>query len=311
MRARSLLLALLGSVLLGSAGAVSVKLRPQGEELTKAVQAALAADHGSARDGAERGGREPGLRSQGLGEGGRASSRQLVAAQHEHRLCGLRSAAAQGRGGDADLFQPVLETRRRQRVGHREAGQGGERDLQRTHGMGSSGNDYYIITLILCNIRSGSRVADNQAVKLTLDSLGAHLKSGRLAPAYLVSGDEDLLVGEAADAIRAAARAAGYSEREVFTVSGAHFDWSGVLGAAQSMGLFGDQKLIEIRIPSGKPGKDGSAALQQYCDLLPEGVLTLVHLPRLDRQQLQGAWFQALERVGVSVRVDQIGRAHV
>jgi DNA polymerase III delta subunit len=149
-----------------------------------------------------------------------------------------------------------------------------------------------------------------RAMQVRSDQLPQQLARG-LKPLYVIHGDEPLLAQEAGDAVRAAARAAGYSEREVFTVSGAHFDWSGVLGAAQSMGLFGDQKLIEIRIPSGKPGKDGSAALQQYCDLLPEGVLTLVHLPRLDRQQLQGAWFQALERVGVSVRVDPIERAQL
>lgn len=144
-------------------------------------------------------------------------------------------------------------------------------------------------------------------MQVRADQLSSQLARG-LKPLYAIHGDEALLAQEAGDAVRAAARAAGYSERQVFTVSGAHFDWSGVLGAAQSMGLFADQKLIEIRIPSGKPGKDGSAALQQYCELLPEGVLTLVHLPRLDRQQLQGAWFQALDRAGVTVRVDPVER---
>lgn len=144
-------------------------------------------------------------------------------------------------------------------------------------------------------------------MQVRADQLASQLARG-LKPLYTVHGDEALLAQEAGDAVRAAARAAGYSERQVFTVSGAHFDWSGVLGAAQSMGLFADQKLIEIRIPSGKPGKDGSAALQQYCEQLPEGVLTLVHLPRLDRQQLQGAWFQALDRAGVTVRVDPVER---
>jgi DNA polymerase-3 subunit delta len=84
---------------------------------------------------------------------------------------------------------------------------------------------------------------------------------------------------------RAAARQAGYAERKVFTVSGAHFDWSGVLGAAQAMSLFAERQLIEIRIPTGKPGKDGSEALQRYCSHLSDDVLTIVHLPKLDRQQ--------------------------
>ena len=86
-----------------------------------------------------------------------------------------------------------------------------------------------------------------------------------MRPIYTVHGDEPLLAQEAADAIRAAARAAGCGERQVHTVAGAHFDWSGLLGAAQAMSLFAERQLIEIRIPSGKPGKDGSDALQRYC----------------------------------------------
>ena len=94
------------------------------------------------------------------------------------------------------------------------------------------------------------------------DQLDAQLARG-LKPLYTIHGDEPLLAQEAGDAIRAAARAAGYTERKVFTVSGAHFDWSGVLGAAQAMSLFAERQLIEIRIPSGKPGKDGGEALQR------------------------------------------------
>ena len=119
-------------------------------------------------------------------------------------------------------------------------------------------------------------------MQLKPDQLEAQLVRG-LRPVYTIHGDEPLLAQEAADAIRAAARAAGYSERKVFNVSGAHFDWSGVLGAAQAMNLFADKQLIEIRIPSGKPGKEGSDALQRYCERMPEDVLTLVQLPRLDR----------------------------
>ncbi len=129
-----------------------------------------------------------------------------------------------------------------------------------------------------------------------------------LKPVYTIHGDEPLLAQEAGDAIRAAARAAGYSERQVFTVSGAHFDWSGVLGAAQAMSLFADRQLIEIRIPSGKPGKDGSEALQRYCERLPEDVLTLVTLPKLDFQQSKAAWFGALDAAGLTVRVETLAR---
>ena len=148
-------------------------------------------------------------------------------------------------------------------------------------------------------------------MQLRADQLATHLARGGLKPLYTLHGDEPLLAQEAADVLRAAARAAGYSERQVFTVSGAHFDWSGVLGAAQSMGLFADKKLIEIRIPSGKPGKDGSAALQAYAEqiaAMADEVLTLIHLPRLDRQQLQGAWFLALDRAGITMRIDPVER---
>jgi len=129
---------------------------------------------------------------------------------------------------------------------------------------------------------------------------------------YTIHGDEPLLAQEAGDAIRAAARAAGYTERQVFTVSGAHFDWSGVLGAAQAMSLFAERQLIEIRIPGGKPGKDGSEALQRYCDAvctrLPDEVLTLVTLPKLDFQQSKAAWFLALDSAGVTLRVETLAR---
>ena len=129
-----------------------------------------------------------------------------------------------------------------------------------------------------------------------------------LRPLYTVHGDEPLLAQEAGDVIRHAARSAGYSERKVFNVTGAHFDWSSLLGASLAMSLFAERQLIEIRIPSGKPGKEGSEALQRYCEHLSDDVVTLVHLPRLDRQQLGSAWFAALEAAGVTVRVDAVER---
>jgi DNA polymerase-3 subunit delta len=129
-----------------------------------------------------------------------------------------------------------------------------------------------------------------------------------LAPLYVVHGDEPLLAQEAADAIRAAARAAGYDERQVHTVAGAHYDWSSLLGAASELSLFARLQLIEIRIPSGKPGKDGSEALQRYAAQLPADTLTLVSLPKLDGTQLKSAWFGALDAAGVSVRVEPVER---
>ena len=144
-------------------------------------------------------------------------------------------------------------------------------------------------------------------MQLRPEQLAAALARG-LKPLYTIHGDEPLLAQEAADAIRAAARAAGYNERQVFTVSGAYFDWSAVLGAAQAMSLFAERQLIEIRIPGGKPGKDGSDALQRYCAQLPDEVLTLVTLPKLDYSQAKAAWFNALDSAGMTLRVETLAR---
>ena len=149
-------------------------------------------------------------------------------------------------------------------------------------------------------------------MQLRLDQLGTHLQkaAGTLKPIYTVYGDEALLTQEAGDTIRQAARAVGYTERQVHTVSGAYFDWSSLLGAASEMSLFGDKQFIEIRIPSGKPGKDGSQALQHYCETATnnDGVVTLVTLPRLDKTQQGSAWFMALDGIGMTLRCDPIER---
>ncbi len=139
------------------------------------------------------------------------------------------------------------------------------------------------------------------------EQLAAHLAKGP-RPLYVLQGDEPLLMQEAADAIRAAARANGCEEREVFTVAGAHFDWSSVLGAAQAMSLFSSGKIIEIRIATGKPGKDGGEALQAYCQRLPDGVVTLVLLPRLDHSAQKSAWLAALDSAGIQLRLDGVPR---
>lgn len=147
-------------------------------------------------------------------------------------------------------------------------------------------------------------------MQLAAAQLGAHLGKG-LRSLYTVHGDEPLLAQEAADAIRAAARAAGYTERSSHTVAGAHFDWSAVLAAGGSLSLFADRQIVEIRIPSGKPGKDGSVALQQIAESADgnDSTLTLVFLPRLDKMTKSGAWFAALEGHGVTIQVDPVERA--
>jgi len=145
-------------------------------------------------------------------------------------------------------------------------------------------------------------------MQLRAEQLAANLAKS-LRRVYTLHGDEVLLVQEAADTIRAAARAAGCSERQVHTVAGSHFDWSGLVGSARSMSLFAERQLIEIRIPSGKPGKDGSEALQRYCATLSDEVVTIVVLPRLDRTQTASGWFTALDAAGITLRIDNIERA--
>ena len=139
--------------------------------------------------------------------------------------------------------------------------------------------------------------------------LSEHLKRG-LKSLYTLHGDEPLLVQEFADALRAEARRQGYTERTVHTVAGAHFDWSEVLASGGSLSLFADRQIVEIRIPSGKPGKEGAVALQQLAERAKgdESTLTLVMLPRLDGATMKGGWFGALENFGMMVKLDPIDR---
>ncbi|WP_374324032.1 DNA polymerase III subunit delta [Azonexus sp.] len=137
---------------------------------------------------------------------------------------------------------------------------------------------------------------------LKAEQLAAHLER-ELRPLYVLYGDEPLLVLEAADAIRARARNAGYSEREVLTVL-PQFDWGQLLAAGGNLSLFGDRKLIDLRIPTGKPGKEGSAALQQWCQHLSPDNLLLVTLPELDWREEKAAWFTALANAGVAVKLN-------
>ena len=149
-------------------------------------------------------------------------------------------------------------------------------------------------------------------MQLALPQLQAHLQKG-LRSLYTLHGDEALLVQEAADAIRAAARQQGYTERSVHVVSGAHFDWSEVLAAGGSMSLFAERQILEIRVPTGKPGKEGSPMIQQLAQSAEgnDSTLTLFILPRLDGPTKKGAWFGALEQFGVSLQIDSLDRAQL
>lgn len=134
-------------------------------------------------------------------------------------------------------------------------------------------------------------------MKLRPEQLDGHLAGG-LAPIYVVSGDEPLLLQEACDAVRAAARARGYAERTVFTVE-TGFDWGELAEAAAGMSLFATQRLIELRLPGGKPGEAGARALTAYATRPPADNLLLLSLPRLDKAAQSSKWFTALEQAGV------------
>jgi DNA polymerase III subunit delta len=139
-------------------------------------------------------------------------------------------------------------------------------------------------------------------------SLAAQLANG-LAPLYIIHGDEPLLAIEAGDQIRVAARAAGYDEREVLVVESG-FKWDVFSAANRNLGLFGSRKLVDLRIPGGKPGIEGARVLEDYATHAQESsdTVTLITLPRLDRAAQNSAWFAALERVGVSVAVAPLER---
>ena len=128
-----------------------------------------------------------------------------------------------------------------------------------------------------------------------------------LRPLYAVYGEETLLALEAADRIRAAARSQGYSEREILTADSG-FRWSELELAASSQSLFSSRKLLELRIPSGKPGIDGSAALQRFCERLPVDTVTLVQLPGMDWRSQKSSWFEALEAGGLMVEARTVAR---
>jgi DNA polymerase-3 subunit delta len=141
------------------------------------------------------------------------------------------------------------------------------------------------------------------------DDLPRHLAQG-VAPLYVIHGDEPLLALEAGDAVRAAARAAGCEERETL-VAEQHFKWDAFLAADASMGLFGGRKLIDLRIPSGKPGVEGARALETYAGNPNPDNVTLITLPRLDRATQASAWFAALDRTAVTITVQPVDRAEL
>ena len=146
-------------------------------------------------------------------------------------------------------------------------------------------------------------------MQLRAEQLEAQL-SKSVASVYVIHGDEPLLALEAADAIRAAARKQGCDEREVLSVERG-FDWSELTQAGASQSLFGGRKIIELRIPSGKPGTQGSAAISSYCERLGKENVTLVSVPRLRKDDQNARWFLALAGAGVVVDIYPVERARL
>lgn len=148
-------------------------------------------------------------------------------------------------------------------------------------------------------------------MQVRAEALDAHLEKS-LASLYVIASDEHLLAMEAADRIRKKARSTGFSEREVLIVD-RYFKWGELTSTQQSMSLFGDKKLIELRIPTGKPGKEGGQALQDYAAncaaaATADDTLTLITLPKLDWAAQKSAWVTALQRAAVYIDIPVVER---
>ena len=143
-------------------------------------------------------------------------------------------------------------------------------------------------------------------MRISTEQLQQHL-TRELKPLYAVFGDETLLALEASDRIRSRARAEGHTERDVLTVDSG-FKWSELAFAGNSQSLFAARRVLELRIPTGKPGTEGSGALQGYCEGLPPDTVTLVVLPGIDWRAQKAGWFEALDRAGVMVEAKPVTR---
>jgi DNA polymerase-3 subunit delta len=143
-------------------------------------------------------------------------------------------------------------------------------------------------------------------VKIATRQLEGQLKKG-MATLYAVHGTEALLALEAADRIREAARKDGCTEREVFFAEPG-VDWNRLGASAANLSLFATRRLVELRIPTGKPGTEGGKAIEQWCAHPPADAITLVLLPELEWQQQKTKWFEALEHAGVMVEARPVSR---
>ena len=145
-----------------------------------------------------------------------------------------------------------------------------------------------------------------RAMRIDSEQLTQHLSRG-LKSLYVVYGEELLLALEAADRIRAKTLEQGFDERRVL-IAESGFDWGELAMVSNSLSLFAPKRLFDLRIPSGKPGKEGSEALQQLAGALPAETVTLITLPGVDRQTQTSKWFEALSSAGFAVHAAAIKR---
>ncbi len=142
-------------------------------------------------------------------------------------------------------------------------------------------------------------------MKIAANQLASHLKS-KLLSCYMVTGDEHLLVQEALDAIRLAAREKGFGSRELYTAT-TGFDWSDLAGAGGNLSLFAERRIIELRLPTGKPGLKGSATIIDMLGTIDDDLLFLISAPKLERNTAAAKWCKAVEAKGGMVQIWPVG----
>ncbi len=138
-------------------------------------------------------------------------------------------------------------------------------------------------------------------MKVYPEKLESHLKK-TLAPIYFISGEEPLQREECGDRVRKAAKSKGYSSRELYIAEG-DFSWNQLVAASDALSLFSEQRLIELKIPSGKPGKAGADALKAYAERPADDAILLVVSDKLESRATNSAWYKAIDKVGVTVQV--------
>ena len=138
-------------------------------------------------------------------------------------------------------------------------------------------------------------------MRIKPDQLNTSLQKN-LMPIYFISGDEPLQLGELADAVRKTAKKAGFENREILSVE-TGFQWNQLAFASNSLSIFADKKIIDLRLPSGSPGVDGAKSLSNYCEHLQEDTILLITAGKITGNSLKSKWLEALDKKGVIIQV--------